>query len=499
MSDRQRDECGCLSGYGHSHARVYTPPLGPLTPETTDGYRAIKFAELMGMALLPWQKWFLIHALEFKPGTKEPRFRTLVLLVARQQGKSTLSTFLMAYWLAVLKVKTIVVAAQDLSTAETMWEEAGSILNEHPLLRKEYVRDVQASGKKAYLYTGGRRIMPKASNSRAGRGGSVDRVFMDELREQKDWKAWAAIVPSTIARPGSQVLTASNAGDAEGVVLVHLHKSALSDIKEGNTDVSLGLFEWSAPEEMEITDVEAWRMAMPGLGRTVKEATIRGEMSTMPPNDFRTEYLCQFVDKLDQVVDLVAWAETADPIGDLRNVFARRELHLAVQVGTGGDHVSLIGAGALNDDRGRVRLQVLKTWSGPNAAKVATKELAEAVALYRPRTLSWYPTGPGAVLKVPVSKIKGTKVVPVAGPDTASVCMDFALQVSGRAVLHDNSPVMATQLIAAQRQDVGDGWRFEVKGIGAHVDALYAAAGAVRQARLQKSSGGLGLITADDE
>ena len=51
--------------------RVYTPPLRELTPETTMGYDVVDFAEnVLGMKLLPWQKWLFVHALEIidEPG-----------------------------------------------------------------------------------------------------------------------------------------------------------------------------------------------------------------------------------------------------------------------------------------------------------------------------------------------------------------------------------------------------------------------------------------------
>src|SRR5690606_6733902 len=82
---------------GHEEARVFTPPLRKLTPKTSKGFACIEFAEqILELRLHPWQKWVLIHALELKPdGTY--RFRTVVLLVARQNGKSTL-LLVLALW-----------------------------------------------------------------------------------------------------------------------------------------------------------------------------------------------------------------------------------------------------------------------------------------------------------------------------------------------------------------------------------------------------------------
>ena len=75
---------------GCSEPRIFTPPKRELTRETSRGFECIDFAEqILEVELLPWQKALLIRALETnEDGTY--RFKTVVLLVARQNGKSTL-------------------------------------------------------------------------------------------------------------------------------------------------------------------------------------------------------------------------------------------------------------------------------------------------------------------------------------------------------------------------------------------------------------------------
>ena len=50
---------------GCEQPRIFTPPLRELTPDTTLGFECIAFAEdVLGIRLIPWQRWLLIHALE---------------------------------------------------------------------------------------------------------------------------------------------------------------------------------------------------------------------------------------------------------------------------------------------------------------------------------------------------------------------------------------------------------------------------------------------------
>jgi phage terminase large subunit-like protein len=79
---------------GSETPRIFTPPLRELTPETSLGFSLIQFAEeILLVHLFPWQRWLAIHALELRPDGRL-RFRNVVLLVARQNGKSMFSQML---------------------------------------------------------------------------------------------------------------------------------------------------------------------------------------------------------------------------------------------------------------------------------------------------------------------------------------------------------------------------------------------------------------------
>ena len=64
--------------HGITTPRIFTPPLRELTPETSNGYAVIEFAEkFLHVHLFPWQKWLLIHGLELLPDGSY-RFRRVV-------------------------------------------------------------------------------------------------------------------------------------------------------------------------------------------------------------------------------------------------------------------------------------------------------------------------------------------------------------------------------------------------------------------------------------
>ena len=301
---------------GSETPRIFTPPLRKLTPKTSLGFAAVEFAEdVCGVTLYPWQKWLLIHALELHPDGGF-RFRTIVVLVARQQGKSMLSVILSLFFMYVLGRELVIGTAQDLDVAEEIWQEAVDLVEEVPELDALKDRVVKVNGKKALELTTGERYKVKAANRRAGRGLSGELILLDELREHQSFDAWGAITKTTIARPDAQVWALSNAGDATSLVLRYLRQKAHAavgdpdgindggeepvdeDLVDDDTDEStLAIFEWSAPPGAHTKDRDAWAMANPALGHGfVTERTLASAEATDPEWVFRTECLCQWSD-----------------------------------------------------------------------------------------------------------------------------------------------------------------------------------------------------------
>ena len=295
---------------GQAEPRICTPPLRPLTRHTTLGFLAIEFAEnICGMQLYPWQKVLLKRGLELAPGVTvgnmwdrvqgEPlfRFRTVVVLVSRQNGKSALGQVLSLFFMYVLGAKLVLGTAQDLDTAEEVWEGALEIIEETPELAAHNLRPVRVNGQKTIRLDTGERYKVKAANRRAGRGLTGDLVLLDELREHQTFEAWAALTKTTIARPDALIWSMSSAGDATSLPLRHLRKkahAALGDPDGVNAEddpasllagidavapeldeedespfedeSTLGIFEWSAPPGSSPKDRDAWAFANPALG-----------------------------------------------------------------------------------------------------------------------------------------------------------------------------------------------------------------------------------------
>lgn len=467
---------------GSTTPRIWTRPLvdgepGPcgcgcaLTPETSLGFQAEEFArEIVGLELLSWQRWWLIHALELRPDGSF-RFRTVLTLVARQNGKTHLLKVLALYMMYMAKARLVLGAAQSLETAKESWTGAVELAEDVDDLAAEIAPNGvrRANGDIQFQLISGARYRISAATRSAGRGLSVDLLVLDELREHRTWEAWGALTKTTMARPNALIVGISNAGDDQSVVLNSLRSTAIAE-----TDETLGLFEYSAPDGCELDDPAAMAQANPGLGRTVSQSSLLSALATDPPAVYRTENLCMRVDALDAAVDLASWKAGADPSADLGSV--RSRVAACVDVAPDGAHVTLAGAAVLDD--GKVRTEVLAAWSSTEAAR---RELPALLRRIAPAAVGWFPSGPAAAIVADLRSVVPDGIE-IKGTDVTEACQGFSDLVSSRSLLHSDDPLLNAHIAGTAKLRTGDGWRFSRKGVS-HVDAAYASAGAVHVAR----------------
>jgi len=291
---------------GKTEPRLFTQPLRELTRDTTLGYDVIDYSEqVLKQKLYPWQEWFFIHALEIVGDLTTKwrfRFRTVLLLISRQNGKTVASKVLASFFLNVLGIHNVFGTSLSLDKAEEVWEAVIKDQEESPVLNKQIERIARSNGNKRLFLTGGRVYKVGAPTRRAGRGDSNDLVMLDEIREHRDWETWSAAAASTNAKPNGLIVCFSNAGDPDSIVLRQLRSQALGQGGDFGGDVdtnALGLFEWSAPDGAKTDDLEALAQANPAMGYgLLTERALLSNRSTFPEAKFRAECMCQQVETI---------------------------------------------------------------------------------------------------------------------------------------------------------------------------------------------------------
>lgn len=459
-------------------------------------------ASVLEEPLDAWQQWIAIHVGELLPDGR-PRFRRALIIVARQNGKTHLCKVLALYWLFVARIKLVLGTSTKLDYAAESWHEAvASALSIPALAARVPLRGGVKQGKGEQTLTTTERCRYKigTADRKGGRSLPLKRLICDELREHASWHAYNAAYYAMQAQADGQALFISNQGDDKAVVLRSLRTEALAYITHGTGDHRLGLFEYSAPENADPLDPHAWAAANPQLGRRIDYDTMHAAAlgATGPGADpekrtgFLTETLCMAVDALTPAIDPKKWDDCLQA-GVLAD--ARSRLAACVDLSPDGRHATLAAAAVLED--GRIRVEAVHAWSGPDAAAQLQRELPSWVARVRPQVLGWMPAGPAAAVAAVLADRRkaGVRGWPPPGvtvtevrAETPAVCMGFAEQVHATAIVHSGQELLDEQIAHAEPRARGsDGaWVFDraaSSGDVGHVDAVYAVAGAVHLAR----------------
>lgn len=486
---------------GKETPRVYTPPLRELTPETTLGFEIIEFAsEVLEIDLLPWQKWLVIHAFEVVDDPDDVwrlRFRTVIVEVGRQNGKTTLGCVIALYFLFQLCVGLVLGTAQDVSNAEDVWQACVDLAQANDQLSADIKHVWYTNGSKRLQLTGNRDYRVRASNRKAGRGKSADLVLLDELREHQTWDAWAALSKTGMARKNALLWCMSNAGDGTSVVLRHFRLRAhaqLGDpdgivkaagdsepIADSTADGSaLGLFEWSADPKADPGDHKAWAQANPSLGYTIELEAIQAAYADDPPDVFKTECLCQWVTTVvTPPFPIDAWEAGKD---DKSTIAKESQLWWGVDISADRTHASIAVCGKRPDQKWHIEVAEYRPGTGwlvkwfqntapnyPGGMKVALQSKGAPIA---------------SMMDV-LGAIDGVEIIECSGKDVAGWCgrMWDAVasclpdsETDAVPVYHISQPALDLAANIASTRPMGDGaWAWDRNKSMEDISPLVAA------------------------
>lgn len=255
----------------------------------------MRVASLAGIDLDGWQKLVLQHALgEGNDGRWSAR--TVVLLVARQNGKNEITLVRELLGLFVLGERLIVHTAHEQESASEQFIKFEEAIREIPEFDARVRRPVHGKGSEAIELKDGARIRFRTRTKGGARGLSGDLLVFDEAYEVPEATV-SAIVPSKSARPNPQMWWTSSAVDQEkhenGVALA---RQRMRGIKHRP---HVAFFEWAAPGDSPanvpvsvLDDPEVWALANPALGSRILVETVRDERDgDMGPREFAVERL----------------------------------------------------------------------------------------------------------------------------------------------------------------------------------------------------------------
>jgi phage terminase large subunit-like protein len=425
---------------------VQTPRIHtPLNDLPSRGGELIDLATDLGIDLMDWQKFALIHTHKFKAdGRWASPVNTIV--VARQNGKSFLQLIRILGGLFLWDEKLQIGSAHRLSTSLEQFRAMVQMIEGNDNLAKQ-VKKIrwQHGGEEIETLTGNRFIV-RAGGSAARGVSRPSTIHLDELREMTDIESFASLRYTLMAATNPMVMAYTNAGDSSSVVLNQFRDRALASIAGVADDI--GYFEWSAPTD-EIS-VENARHSNPSMGTLIHADNIKSVLND-PPDVVMTEVLCRWVVAINSAVDAASWGNCLDKSADLD---IDKLTWLAIDLSPDRRHASLIGAQKIGGEQFVVKL--LHTWQ--NDLQLDDKAIANDLADYARK----YPTEYVLYSRKTSAAVAARLApagIPVFDMDTVypQACDEMLSAINSGRLKHRGQAQLSEEVLAAVQLRRGDG------------------------------------------
>jgi hypothetical protein len=427
--------------FGVQTPRIHTP----LNDLPSRGHELIDLASSLGIELMDWQKFALIHTHKVKPdGRWASPVNTIV--VARQNGKSFLQLIRILGGLFLWDENLQIGSAHRLSTSLEQFRAMVQIIEKNDSLAKQ-VKKIrwQHGGEEIETLTGNRFIV-RAGGSAARGVSRPSTIHLDELREMTDIESFASLRYTLMAATNPMVMAYTNAGDSSSVVLNQFRDRALASIAGVEDDI--GYFEWSAPTD-EIS-VENARHSNPSMGTLIHADNIKSVLND-PADVVMTEVLCRWVIAINSAVDAASWGNCLDKSADLD---IDKLTWLAIDLSPDRRHASLLGAQKLGNENFVVKL--LHTWQ--NDLQLDDKAIANDLADYARK----YPTE-YVLYSRKTSAAVAARLAPAGIPifDMDGVypqaCDEMLSAINSGRLKHRGQSQLSEEVLAAVQLRRGDG------------------------------------------
>jgi phage terminase large subunit-like protein len=450
---------------GKTEPRLHTKYADDLPSR---GQELIDLAIKLGEPLMPWQELVAIESMRLKDDERWA-FPQIGVLVARQQGKSHLMR-LRILWGLLNGEKLQILSAHKLAVSLEHFNQLLDLIEQHDWLMAQMKKIRRTNGQEEIQFLNNARFKVVANNA-AGRGyAGAETIYLDELREHKDYGAWSAITKTQLAAKNPALFAFSNAGDATSTVLNEMRDRGMATI-QGVTDSLLWL-EWSAPPNTNIS-IESAAWANPAMGRTVHVDNIKATFNE-PEAVVRTEVMCQWVDTLQSPWSPNAWNQCAD--SDLV-VEPGQQTYLAFDVTPRRNQASLVASQIID---GKIALGLVQTFNSDTALDDLT--IANAVADWAKAydvTEIAYSKNTGQAVAARLASA-GIMTTAIDGRAFAMACDQMLSAMEHHRLIHKDEVTFNKHVSACARIPFAEGgWLIGRRASNANVTGAVAAAMAI--------------------
>lgn len=403
------------------------------------------------------------------PRVGQLRYRSVVVSLARQSGKTELAAALGLIGLLRAPNQLVIGIASSAEQARIVYKRTMHAIAANPSLAKRFQALTETRGIRS---KDGGVYELKAAKGAALQGLPVDLGVVDEVHLLKP-DLWNALINGLGGRPNGLVVGITTAGSEDSELLADLY---VSGRKAADGDPKLerfGFFLWEAPETRVPEDDETlldWlAAASPALacGRLDGE-NILADVRTMPPGDIIRYRLNRFTESTEAFLPLSLWGACQRDFGAEFPKHKTRRPVFAIDRSPDWGYATITAN--IQDDGGIVHTEIVASFVRPTLEQL----VAVCTSLYR-----WSPSTfvmENFALKELAAELtkRGLPAVTLSNAEVFSASSMFYARVLQKRIRHAGDPLLSVQMPRTVRKQVGEGFRISRKDSSIEIDAAIA-------------------------
>lgn len=402
---------------------------------------------------MPWQRHVLDVMLEHDPVTGELAYQTVIVVVPRQSGKTTIELVNIVLRCTLWPRQNVVYTAQDRNMAFKKWkfEHCRRIERSKAFREGRDYKIRWSTGSEAIEFPRTDSLYSiSATQESSGHGETLHLACIDEAFAHRTPEVDQSFLPPMATSWSPQMLIASTAGTFRSLYLNEKRRLGREAVERGDLH-DVAHFEWVAPDDCDHLDREVWRQVMPALGHTITERRIAKFAGAMPEAEFRRAFLNQtkMEEEISTGMDLEAWSR------QVAAVEIDHGMVMAVDGAPDRQWGSLAAAGHRAD--GDLVGELVDTrpglgWLGPRTIEVARRQGISTVAVD--------PSSSAGSI-IPELEAAGLKVHKMPARAHAWAAGALYDRVVDGVFWHRGQGDVQAAVVAARKRPLGDAWAWD--------------------------------------
>jgi hypothetical protein len=437
----------------------------------------------LGLSLDRWQQRGLNRALAYDAALQLVH-RHYLLSAARQNGKTVGVRGLVGWAMTARAMpdwRLILGLAHDRGQARVPYE---AVYQDLSPIRRRYARQgglalTRYLGIRSDLYGRHREYHIASREGRDTiRSLSVDVGVFDEVRTQRTYDTWAALEPTTRARPDPLILAISTAGDDRSVLLRDWWERGIRIIEGAEPADGFGMTWYAAGDDDDPQDPAAIRRANPAVAEgRIPIGPVAASIRSLTPSAYRQETLNLWATGGDEWLPPGTWLARIGPQPEL----AGQRVVLGVESAPTWSRASVTVAilndvGAWGGVAGELDAQLAAKATVP--PEDLTRLVARLIATWHPSAIAYSAASACAPYAEAAAAAARIPTVALGAREVRAASALFRSELVGARFTHADDPMLAQQVRAARPSAALEGgdWYISIRESVGHVDGIRSLA-----------------------